>query len=135
MYDTGNKAREVLSLAHFPLLTQLSISEPNWDAELNYSSLTSLIQSHCPSLQVFVLDFADKLDTDPSNKPKQPLSALQSITSARIHVDHLSDSYQDVVVIAAPRQPAWPANATRLEITSLPVPMLYSMARKASTVQ
>lgn len=129
VYAAAHKAQEVLSLTMFPLLRKLCISEWIWDNQLSYPRLISLIRARCESLETFVFDFVDKLDKDaPNGKQKPLLSTLQNITSTRIHIDHLPSNYQDLTVILAPGQPAWPANAKRLEITGLTVRMLYSVA-------
>ncbi|KAJ6192022.1 hypothetical protein J3E72DRAFT_273829 [Bipolaris maydis] len=128
VYAAGDKVRVLLSLTDFPFLKKLCIFEGSWDNDLSYTDLVLLIHNRCPSLHTLVLDFMDNADQDPSNKPKPPLYLLASVTSARIHVRHLPDSYQDLTGILAPGQPAWPANVQRLEITGLTVPMLNAMA-------
>ncbi|EMD86561.1 hypothetical protein COCHEDRAFT_1218153 [Bipolaris maydis C5] len=128
VYAAGDKVRGLLALTNFPFLKELCIFEGSWDDDLSYPDLVSLIHNRCPSLQTLVLDFMDNADEDPSNKPKPLFYLLASVTSARIHVRHLPDSYQDLAYILASGHPAWPESVQRLEITGLAVPMLNAMA-------
>lgn len=126
----GDKVRAVLSLARFPFLRELSISEWSWNGQFSYPGLVSLIHHRCPSLQIFVLDFAGQPDNNSrNNRPKPRLAMLPNITHARFHIDHLADEYQDLALILQPDPSAWPwpQHVQRLEITGLTEFMLHSV--------